>query len=176
VNTPIGSKEKTDLANLVAENNSYEKWYEVNRAKSDKNLVADAKEDIDEINRLAKEISLTTKKFSELSSKLSKKQNEETRALQKKQEDESNAIYDARKKEEKGLSSKKSKLEQKLIDAGMTNEYHYNEDNDREYTWKVRKDRFVAEYQTWLRELRINILTSITVEEAREHANKFLMK
>jgi hypothetical protein len=176
MSTPIGSQDKKELADMIKENDSFAKWYELNHAKADADMLAKAQKEIGELSKLKKEMSVLTKKNRDASNVLSKKQDEESRALTKKHEAETDVIYQARKKSEKVVSDKMNKIQNKLLKSGLQESSRYNSDDEEEYSWKVDKNRYDNEYHTWLRELRMDMITCLTIEDAKEIKKQFLMR
>ena len=161
---------------MIKENDSFAKWYELNHAKEDAVLLEKAQKEIGELGKLKKELSILTKKNRDASNALSKKQDEESRALSKRHEAETDVIYQARKKSEKVVSDKMQKIQDKLSKSGLTESCKYSSEDEEEYAWKVDRNRYDNEYHTWLRELRMDMITCLTIEDAKEIKKQFLMR
>jgi len=174
--TPISDLQKGRLEKIVIENNTYNRFYEVKHSEVDSTLVARNHNDIlasEAARKAENKLSEDNKKILDA---LESKNSKALDALRKEQQAEYDAVRDTQRKEENTLSTKAKQLESKLQKAGLTEEYVYGSyDSDRKI-WTPDVNRFKDAYVAWMRDLRAQIITATSAEEAKKLVDEFLLK
>lgn len=194
MNTPISDLQKGRLEKIVIENNTYDRYYEVKHEKEDAGLITRNQKDISAIGA-AKEISSKlydrhrdvsdaldkkhSKETEELNDKhraardvLEKTESKESAIRREKQKVETDALDKTHSKETKATDKKSEQISDRLKKAGLEREHSYNSDSD----WIVNTGRFQSTYVAWMRDLRAQIITATSSEEAKKLVDKFLLK
>jgi len=177
MNTPISDLQKGRLEKIVIENNTYDRYYEVKHSKEDETLVARNHNDIlalEVAKKAGEKVSEDNRKVLEA---LESKNSKALDALRNEQQKEYDALRDTQRKEEGVLDAKENQLKNKLEKAGLTEEYGYGQRyNSNEKIWAPDINRFKDAYVAWMRDLRAQIITATSAEEAKKLVDEFLLK
>ena len=174
--TPISDLQKGRLEKIVIENNTFDRYYEVKHSKEDETLVAKNHNDIlalEAARKASEKLSEDNRKVLET---LESKNSKALDALRKEQGVEYDALRDTQRKGEDTLGAKEKQLENKLQKAGLTEEYNYSRNNSNQKIWAPDINRFKDAYVAWMRDLRAQIITATSAEEAKKLVDEFLLK